>query len=351
MRRYRVALAGYYGFGNLGDELLAKASIAALLRRGVERERIVILSNDPGDSRRRFGVETVNRWNRGQVLKILRQSETFLLGGGGLFQDVTSLRSCVYYWGLVRSASLTGAVPWALGQSVGPFATSWGRRLARGALRRCRVVQVRDKASLSLCENWGLPAELGHDLVFSLGGALRAIESGGEGAIPPLLVNLRPVGKASNDLPGRFAEAVGAYTRAPAGEGARSSLTSSPIVGVALSDDDERLMRRLADRGLLELTRVERVTTLSDAARVFRGAKAAAGMRLHFAVLAAMAGVPLVVVPYDTKVEAFASCFGVPLWREGPLPLPGIPASSPSADAVCREIDDLCRQVLERRNP
>ena len=46
-RRYRAALAGYYGFGNLGDELLAQASLEALERVGVDWERVVVLSNDP----------------------------------------------------------------------------------------------------------------------------------------------------------------------------------------------------------------------------------------------------------------------------------------------------------------
>ena len=44
-RRYRVALTGYYGFGNLGDELLAGASLEALERAGVGRGNVVMLSN------------------------------------------------------------------------------------------------------------------------------------------------------------------------------------------------------------------------------------------------------------------------------------------------------------------
>ena len=61
-RRYRVALAGYYGFGNLGDELLARASLEALERSGVPRERVVVLSNDPEGSARALEAAAMSRW-------------------------------------------------------------------------------------------------------------------------------------------------------------------------------------------------------------------------------------------------------------------------------------------------
>jgi len=133
MKRYRAALAGYYGFGNLGDELLAEAAIATLLRCGVGRSDIVLMSAAPEESRQKFGVDSVNRWKISQVCRALRQSETLLLGGGGLFQDASSLRSCFYYWWLVRAACFFGAVPWALGHSVGPLSPRIGLGLTRDA--------------------------------------------------------------------------------------------------------------------------------------------------------------------------------------------------------------------------
>ena len=79
-RRYRVALTGYYGFGNLGDELLSGASLEALERAGVGRGNVVMLSNDPEGSRRAFGVDSVSRWRLRGVVSALRSSETLLLG-------------------------------------------------------------------------------------------------------------------------------------------------------------------------------------------------------------------------------------------------------------------------------
>lgn len=37
-RRYRAVLCGYYGFGNLGDELLASALVEAFEKIGVPRD-------------------------------------------------------------------------------------------------------------------------------------------------------------------------------------------------------------------------------------------------------------------------------------------------------------------------
>ena len=345
MKRYRVALAGYYGFGNLGDELLLEASIAALLRCGVAREGIVVLSNDPDDSRRKFGVESVNRWSVRQVGHVLGQSETLLLGGGGLFQDATHLRSCVYYWGLVRGAPLRGAMPWALGQSVGPLRTRFARWLTRDALKRCRLVQVRDKAALLLCESLGVRVQGGHDLVFSLDGVFPELDSKKNPAkekvswnAAPMLVNVRP---CAGGLAERFADAVSAYvsSHGPAFVG--------ETVGVAFSEEDECLMRRFTEEKRLFLSRVERVATLSDALRVFHGAGAAMGMRLHFAILAVLASVPLVVAPYDPKVEAFALGEAIPIWRGDGLPTPRRTATRLfSPKPFQEELDVLCRDVL-----
>ena len=328
-----MAVAGYYGFGNLGDELLAEAVIAALLRCGLDRSDIVLMSADPEESRQKFGVACVNRWKISQVCGALRRSKTLLLGGGGLFQDVSSLRSCFYYWWLVRAARFFGAIPWALGQSVGPLSTRIGLGLARDALSRCRIVQVRDKASEVLCASLGLTAEAGEDLALSLGDRFTPA---GDGDKPTatLLVNLRP---DRHGVAERFAEAVSVYADSFGGE----------LTGVALSDEDERLISRFVREGRLKVSRIERITSMADATRVFSGT-CAAGMRLHFVILAALARIPLVAVPYDPKVESFAVNQNIPLWRDGALPPPA-PASFPgdfSPMRVRENIDGLCRKVL-----
>ena len=337
-KRYRVALAGYYGFGNLGDELLAEAALSALSRCGIERGSIVLLSNDPEDSTRKFKTEAVNRWNLKQVSAALRESETLLFGGGGLFQDATSLRSCAYYWGLVRLAWFHKAVPWALGQSVGPLSNGLGRWLTRDALKRCRVFQVRDVRSHQLCASLGLSVEKGHDLVLSLGEVLSVRTSKNENQKKKFLLNLRPCGNA---LPERFADAFFAALV--------SSSFTGEVVGVALAEEDESLIRRLMAQGHLTCSRIERIASPEDVARVFAGAEAAAGMRLHFAVLSALNKIPLVAVPYDPKVSAFATDWNIPLWNEGDLPKPRVPAPAwdLSSEFLQEEVDTLCRIVLK----
>ena len=88
-----------------------------------------------------------------------------------------------------------------------------------------------------------------------------------------LLLNLRPV----PDLD-RWVRLV-----APCAGG-----FSGEVVGTALSGEDEALLRFLRESGSLRLDRVERVTDLDGAARLWAGATAAIGMRLHFAVLTAL---------------------------------------------------------------
>lgn len=329
-RRYRVALAGYYGFGNLGDELLARASLEALERSGVPRERVVVLSNDPEGSARTLGAAAVSRWSLRALAAALRSSETLLLGGGGLFQDGTSLRSCLWYWGLVRLARVCGAVPWALGQSIGPLRSAAARWMTRDALRSCRVLHLRDAPSMEWAGRLGLPAVRGLDLALTL--ELPPTAGKGEGggrADKRLLLNLRPAPGAD-----RYARLAASYAAGFPGE----------VVGVPLSGEDEDLMYSLAESGLLHLSRIERVAGLEEAARLWPGSTAAIGMRLHFAVLSVLWGTPLTVLPYDPKVAAFAESVGVPRAGEA-LPEPRSPAA-PDRRAAAADVDAICRKAL-----
>lgn len=310
----KVVLLGYYGFGNLGDELLLQSCIELLTRSGLGREEIVVLSNAPEDTSRTFGVHAVNRWSLREVVSVLRRSYVLVLGGGGLFQDATSLKSCVWYWGVVRLAGMLGCTVWALGQSVGPLKSGVSRVLAGDALRLCRKVHVRDRASLGVVEALGCRAVLGEDLVMMLRAEARA--SSGD----CMLVNLRPC----RDLD-TYTKIIAPYVDAKA-------------IGVALADED---VKALAPLGLF---RVVKVRTLDEAMGLWAEASEAVGMRLHFGVLSRMFRIPLALMPYDVKVSEFAEQSGVPCivteWKEPVMPRE-VPDCSSDVEEICREIISL----------
>ena len=102
-------------------------------------------------------------------------------------------------------------------------------------------------------------------------------------------------------------------------------------------------MCTLAESGLLHLSRIERVAGLEEAARLWPGSTAAIGMRLHFAVLSVLWGMPLIVLPYDPKVAAFAESVGVPRAGEA-LPEPRSPAVL-DRRAAAADVDAICRKA------
>jgi len=147
-RKYDVLLAGYYGFGNLGDELLAEACVKLLEDNGVSRDRIAVLSADPGKTRESLGTASYDRWKLGEIRRAMKDSNSMLLGGGGLFQDRTSLRSCFYYWSLIRMARISSVKCWAVGQSLGPFNTTLGPYFAKKRVWKVRI-QEREEQKLT----------------------------------------------------------------------------------------------------------------------------------------------------------------------------------------------------------
>ena len=56
---FEAVLFGYYGFANLGDELLAQEMLSLYEKNCISRERIAILSADPEKSSADLGIHSV----------------------------------------------------------------------------------------------------------------------------------------------------------------------------------------------------------------------------------------------------------------------------------------------------
>ena len=311
MRKFKAALLGYYGFGNLGDELLLQACIDILARNGIKREEVLVLSNNPEETSQTFNVKSINRWTYRDVMSAFRETETLILGGGGLFQDVTSVKSCVWYWGIIRLAKLFGVKLLAWGQSIGPLNSKLSKFLAGDALRLCGKIHVRDDNSLKLAENLGCKNVVkGNDLVMTLKPDMsRRAENSQEKF---MLINLRPHAKLE-----AFINILKPHI-------------NNNVIGAALSAEDEEPLR------LAGIDRIIRVRNFQEAGALWSGASSAGGMRLHFGVLSRIFRTPLALMPYDVKVSEFAKNSNVPCivdeWREPVMP---------------REIpEDVCGEIL-----
>jgi polysaccharide pyruvyl transferase CsaB len=288
-KRFDVLLAGYYGFGNLGDELLASGAVNFLLRYGIERERIAILSRNPDESAEVLGIEAFGRGLSSLSLAhALAASKAMLIAGGGIFQDSTSVRSCFYYWRLVRKAIGASCRVAAISQSIGPLSTFFGKMMTNDALSRCAYLSVRDIASLEVALSLGIEADLCPDIVMAL--EIPRLLPADEGDI---LINIRPVKKT------KPLDNVLKAARACAKGGLR-------IKGIALSLEDWSLFEKLIAGGGLPPCEVVLIKSLDDFIRASEGAFAAIGMRLHFGMLSLLRGLKIAMAPYDPKVADFA---------------------------------------------
>ncbi|MDR1944230.1 MAG: polysaccharide pyruvyl transferase family protein [Synergistaceae bacterium] len=294
MKKFDVLLAGYFGFGNLGDELLLSSALDYLETAGVKKDRVAVLSRDPGETSATFGVEAFGRELFSLPLsRALSASRSLIFPGGGIFQDSSSVRSCFYYWGLARKAISHSCRLAAISQSIGPLSNKLSKKMTRDALSRCRYLSVRDETSIALSRELGLHVESTPDLVMGL--KIPELPERSNGAA---LINIRPV-RGSDAC----ARTVLKAARAFASEGI-------PIRGTAFAREDELELKRYIRSGELPKCDVALVKNLNDFLSVSQDAFAAVGMRLHFGILSLKRGLGVAIAPYDPKVSDFAGKWG-----------------------------------------
>ncbi|MEA2065623.1 MAG: polysaccharide pyruvyl transferase family protein, partial [Thermotogota bacterium] len=102
MHFYNVVLMGYYGYSNLGDDLLFLTTLHIISKHSHIKNVFV-----PAPKRlerlekffpKKLNVEIINRYSPLSVSRAISKSHATIFGGGNLFQDETSNRSFIYYY-------------------------------------------------------------------------------------------------------------------------------------------------------------------------------------------------------------------------------------------------------------
>jgi polysaccharide pyruvyl transferase CsaB len=340
----RVLLSGYYGFGNLGDEALLEVIVRGMHRR-FPSAQLEVLSATPQMTAQQHGVTATPRWDWRAIRAAIGRSDVVLSGAGGLLQSATSLRSLLYYAGIVREAIRARRKTMVFAQSVGPL-DFWGRLIVRQFCKGLDRATVRDERSHRLLEELvpRTPVERTADPVFLYdlpeSGVDLASEGLGPEGGPYAVVSVRRV-PAFRDAAAVLARAV---DRLAEHHGIRAAFL--PFGGAPDAAVSTDVIRACSSNPVLLPE-----CRLSKAASMVREARVVIGMRLHSLVLAARYAVPFLALAYDPKVSALCDDLGYPLpplWSAGDR-RPSDAAVDELVDRLVRERDALSTHLADRR--
>ena len=354
----RVVLSGYFGFDNVGDEAILFSIIRAL-RKLEPSIDITVLSNNPAETAATYGVDTVNRWNIGEVRTALKSADGLISGGGSLMQDATSWKSIPYYSAIIKLAQMARVPVFIYSQGMGPINGALGKWLVKSVFNKCAGITVRDEASHKLLHEIGvrLPVTVVPDPVVGLGGneftsawldewlqaqfilrandeeALNAEEVSNDADISSVRDGLNEeadlksestvfteeisssptypsyVTVSVRDWPSEvdFKAKVAAALDLLAARGLH--ILFIPMHGehdVKASKDVAALMSSVSAIAPGDLSIEEKIAVIG-------GSKLLIGQRLHSLIFAAIEHIPFIALSYDPKINAFAEIVAQPV--------------------------------------
>ncbi|MFD2117017.1 polysaccharide pyruvyl transferase CsaB [Paenibacillus yanchengensis] len=316
-KSYRVAISGYYGFRNSGDEAVLRSILLALEQESA-RQKVtiipVVLSADPAGTSSQYGVEATERMQLQSLFRTLRSCDGLISGGGSLLQDATGVKTIPYYSAVIKLAQWLGKPTFIYAQGVGPVQRGVFRPLIKHVMKKSHYISVRDDESAALLESMGvarnrislvadpvmvmpLPDDRGTEeseeipeiIVPQIGISLRSWRSDGTDIerIKDALIELSderrmhfrllPFHEPDDRV---VSEQVIAAIRSKLGNGSTMEL-------VDVGNDPQQM--------LLEVSKLDLLV----------------GMRLHALIYAANQLVPLMGISYDPKIDQFLGRLGL----------------------------------------
>ena len=309
----KALLFGYYGYINLGDELMLVCLSKWLGERGVS---ITVASETPETVTSTRGLpavrnvpllgewEVANAWLRGGALRVLsamRSHDLIIIGGGDLIRDDRGWRTFAFTVEKIAAARMLDKTVVLLNVGIGVPHTGYGRTILPWALRQCARIVVRDRRSVEVCAQAGVRAVFLPDIVLTL----------------PSLFPSQPTHQAPylavcmKDHAGSLGDAQLQILAGALDEYSTSNGLETRCIPFQETDNLEH--SRLASRMRTPCRVLPWSAEISELVSRIGNAHAVLAIPLHAAVLAVAYRKPCVAIPYDHKVREFAQLAGLSL--------------------------------------
>lgn len=288
----KYVISGYIGFDNFGDEAIVKVLTSHLKQKNAEK--ITVLSSNPHKTARLYEVDSANYL---KFFKPIADSDILISGGGSLLQDVTSLKSLIYYLSVIMTALLLNKKVIIFAQGFTPFKTAFGRFFTKFLLQYCDEIFVRDSKSQEILKNLNIDSYLVSDPVFSIP-VLDVKDKSGIG------VQLRGFHALTKEFMQTLAENIS------------NMFPNQKIKLFSLQDSiDLPVLAQFAK--ILEYKDIKyeiyNNLTVEQAIEEISKLEFLIGMRFHACLVGAKAGVKVLGINYDIKVLNLSQNIGFPI--------------------------------------
>ncbi len=295
MSKKNIAISGYYGFENFGDE-----AILTVLTKELKASDyyVTVFSKNPAITSSKLGVGSVNTFAFSKVRDVLKKSDVLISGGGSLLQDATSLKSLFYYLWVIYTALSYKKDVIIFAQGIGPIKNFLGRFFTKKILKNCKYITVRDEKSLFLLRGWGLKADLVSDPVWNIDLKEK--------------VSMNRVGVQLRSWKGLSQKYLFALARQ-----INANFADKEIYIYSFQDAlDLDLCKHFEAQLKLVNPNLKTVLvnalTIDETIQSFSNLDYLIGMRYHACLLALKYGIPTLALSYDQKVQKIAERFSIP---------------------------------------
>lgn len=311
-----VAISGWYGERNIGDELILDV-LAQALRRVNPHGQVVVAAPRPSRVEQDHGLAAMPRHEMKSMAQLAQYADALIIGGGGIWNDKAAdtngglaglfqnpRHSVVNLATLPVLFQAVGKPIAGLGLGVGPLRERSGRAYVRLMASLCSIISVRDSNSQSLLEELahaGAEPSQDGDLAFAWAVPVLPPRPGTHVQAPLRVgVNVRAMDNtdplAANHLWPGLAESLRRL----------ENDFNCAFIGVPFQSGDESELRLLFDAvGARESVVLPFTMDPSQAAADLGSVDVLVSMRLHASILGHRQGVPAVGLSYEAKISDY----------------------------------------------